>query len=297
MIDGAASAAPNREYWSRTIAEAKKQSDRYFSEARKRGDGGYLGTMHNELDVPRHRCAILGRLLEKQEYIGHLEKKGAVPNDTESLELAARSLGNFAYVAEYLLQLSERHWVAIWNLDCAGKMDIPAHAAIHDPNPKATFDVRDGALFVLGDIKTGFAEELARALAENSKIDTVALGSAGGSLIDAIKAGRMIRTLGLKTVLWSNCYSACTIVFLGGVERLIWSPYPELGFHQVSVYGVDISPGSEVYGLLGSYAVAMGANPRFLLSAMFAATSDAIYVPNAELLCQNKITTWIQRRC
>jgi len=296
MIDGATSAAPNREYWSRAIADAKKQSERYYAEARRRGVPCCLGTMFNEVDVPKHQCAILGRLLEKQEHVRHLEKY-EVPPDAEDLQVFAQSRANFASVAEYLLSLVERQWVVIWNLDCAGKMDIPALASIRDQNPKATFHVKDGALFVLGDITAGFAEELARALAENSKIDSVALGSAGGSIIDAIKAGRMIRSLGLKTVLWANCYSACTIVFLGGVERLIWSPYPELGFHQASIYGVDISPGSEVYRLLASYAVTMGANPRFLLAAMFAATSSAIYVPDAELLCQNKITTWIQRRC
>ena len=77
---------------------------------------------------------------------------------------------------------------------------------------------------MLGDITAGFAEGLARALAENAKIETVALGSAGGSLVDALKAGRMIRALGLNTTLWSNCYSACTIVFLGGERRRFGRP-------------------------------------------------------------------------
>jgi len=37
-----------------------------------------------------------------------------------------------------------------------------------------------------------------------------------------------------QTTLFADGCSACPLIFLGGVECTIWSPYPRLGFHQVS---------------------------------------------------------------
>ena len=150
---------------------------------------------------------------------------------------------------------------------------------------------------MIGDIGRGFGESLARAVVENSEVKTVALGSSGGNIAEAIKAGQMIRALGLQTTLWSNCYSACTIVFLGGKERAIWSPHPLIGFHQASIYGRDISPGSSLYRVLYNYAQSMGADPKFFLAAMFSASSNSIYTPDAGKLCDHGIATFIQRAC
>ena len=58
-------------------------------------------------------------------------------------------------------------------------------------------------------------------------------GSGGGYIDEAMKAGAYIRRKELGTTLYINCDSACPLVFMAGVERLNWSPYPKLGFHQI----------------------------------------------------------------
>ncbi len=51
------------------------------------------------------------------------------------------------------------------------------------------------------------------------------LGSGGGYIDEAMKAGAYIRRKGLDTTLYNNCDSACPLVVMAGVERLNWSPY------------------------------------------------------------------------
>jgi Predicted periplasmic protein len=293
----------SRAYWAKRITEAERLATFYSEEARKR-NAPHLGTMFNEYHVPKHTCAVLGRMLGKEKLVGHLERwdKPAIEtmmseDDLTKLRLFVNSMDNFAEIAKTMLKASEPERINLWNLECVGKHNIPASASISTAGIKTSFRVDGNTLFVVGNIEKGFGEAIARAIAENPGIDTVAFGSAGGSLSDAIKAGSMIRALGLSTTLWSNCYSACTIAFLGGVRRLVWSPYAELGFHQVSIYGVDISPGSDVYGIVARYAANMGVNPRFLLAAMFSATNEKIYVPEIKVLCEQDVVTWVQRAC
>ncbi|PCJ75346.1 MAG: hypothetical protein COA53_05410 [Rhodobacteraceae bacterium] len=264
-----------------------------------------MGTALNEVDVPKHECAILGRMLEKTAVISHLEVM-EIPNlasnltEDEAFEIKtiAQSLSNWAYIARRLLKLSEAEQITIWNLSCVGKMDIPTSAYIQELVPSAKFRVVDNILFVLGNIEPGFANDLAKQIAYNSNIQTIALGSAGGSVIDALEAGKMIRALKLNTTLTANCYSACPLVFMGGVKRTIWSPYPEIGFHRMYwSNGVAVAPGDDLYFDISNYVSKMGANERFVLASMFSAEPDKMFVPDGNTLCNNNVATWVQRLC
>ena len=72
------------------------------------------------------------------------------------------------------------------------------------PTPEADF-VRDGIwLRVLGDIDLGFADRFRTALDANPGVEEIVMGSDGGSVRDALTAGRLIRERGLKTTLGEN---------------------------------------------------------------------------------------------
>lgn len=292
--------------WSEAIEEVEARSEFLFDEARLRGYGGsWLGTAMNELGVEQHSCAILGRLLGRQEFVIELErfhvtepKPEMTEDEITSMMISARMLENWAFTARRLLELSRDEQIAIWNLDCVGSLGIPLVAQIEETRPAAKFRQEGNTLYVLGDIENGFAEELAAVVASNPAIETVALGSGGGSVYDALRAGQMIRALGLDTTLANNCYSACPLVFLGGVRRTIWSPYPVLGFHQMyTLSGGSLSPLAPEYDLIRGYVGEMGANPRFVVAAMFAAGPNDMFEPDLQVLCDNNVVTWVQRLC
>jgi len=73
-------------------------------------------------------------------------------------------------------------------------------------------------------------------LARHPEIDTIVLrDSPGGDGWTAFRIGEAIRDAGLRTVVAGRCYSACTLIFLGGKTRhFAKAPRPEamfLGFH------------------------------------------------------------------
>lgn len=260
-----------------------------------------LGTAYNEVDAIEHECAILGRMLGKAELIRHLEKEAPPETaDGQELRIAAQSLENWIVAAENALALSKQQRVQVWNLDCPGHMGIAGTGYIlATPGPRAFYDVtEDGStLRVLGDVELGFADKIRSALDDNPGVTVIALGSAGGIVLEAIDAGSEIRARKLETTLWNNCYSACPLVFLGGTSRTIWSPYPELGFHQMSRDGLAVQLDDPLYALVREYADAMGANSDIVMSFMLSAPPHAMRVPDLFDLCDAKIALWVQRAC
>jgi hypothetical protein len=66
---------------------------------------------------------------------------------------------------------------------------------------------------------------------------TMLLESPGGGLLDGISLGRDVRSQGLRTVARYECASACAIIFLGGVERMLVGSRARIGFHQIAFVG------------------------------------------------------------
>jgi hypothetical protein len=110
-------------------------------------------------------------------------------------------------------------------------------------------------------------------------------------------SGLFIRKTGLKTTLFADCYSACPLIFLGGVERTVTAPYPRLGFHQVSADGRAIPLNHEVYTLIRNYAQNMAANGAGVLTLMHQSKPAELNYPQVSNLCSLGITMWVQRGC
>ncbi|MBL1436007.1 MAG: hypothetical protein COB08_007390 [Rhodobacteraceae bacterium] len=219
-------------------------------------------------------------------------------DELQAIMYFSHSLSNWAYVASRLVEASELDKKYVWNLNCVGEQGIPLTAYLEVERPAGGFQVSGTDLLILGDFEAGFYEELRDTLKANPNIQRVVLGSGGGSVSDAMQSGILIREKGLATTLSDNCFSACPLVFIGGIQRTIWSPYPNLGFHQIYTgEGQAIPFDNQVYILVWGYVDAMGADANFVLNQMLGASPSEMNEPSLDLLCERNVATWVQRIC
>ncbi len=304
FLSGSAIAQPPARDLERLLEEAITRAAHLsglYSEASRELDEPDRGNSLANYGVKEHRCTALGLLLGWAPAVSALNEivtdDGPTADDPvrdELMSSRAIYLSHFVLNARFTLNQPADERAISWNLDCVGSFGIPAAAAVRGPATRAKLRVEGNALIVLGDIEDGFAEEFARAIAANPKIEVVAISSGGGGVLEAMRAGQMIRALKLNTELYGNCFSACVFLFMGGVERLVWRPYPDLGFHQVSLADDRVSPGDKIYDVIGDYADAMGVNRRFVLAAMFAAKPEDMFSSDIFELCDNQVVTFIQ---
>jgi hypothetical protein len=293
--------APKASAWQKATRSVESLKRKYQQKSKQLGWQCCLGTAYNEYMVSEHRCSILGRMLDKTKFIKKLESPQPNTNATaEDYALAAQSLDNWLYNLKNLQSLTVGQQVKTWNLDCAGKFEIPASEAISELGIAPTFyDVENEGtvLRVLGDVEQDFSQKLIKALNENPGVKVVALGSGGGLVREALLAGYEIRRRGLETTVWNNCYSACPLVFLGGTQRTVWSPYPSLGFHQIYDSTGALPLNSKIYSFVRQYANDMGVQSEALISLMLSAAPQNMTNANLDDLCKFKIATWVQRNC
>lgn len=267
----------------------------------------HAGTAFNEIHVPEHKCFVLGQLLGKAEIVKSVEITYEPDYETQTTENASdlrimsNSLHNFAGMAEHVLEMPHDERVATWNLDCAGQLGLPKDYIKQEGKSSFYVVIGDGkTLKVLGDIEEGYAQKIIDAIEANPRIEEVALGSGGGLVKEAMRAGEFIRHRGLETTLYNNCYSACPLVFMAGVQRSNWSPYADLGFHQIYTSdGIPVPFDSSVYRHVYTYLVRMDIEPRYVLQKMWSAPPQDMTNVNgySDELCDANITTWIQRGC
>lgn len=60
------------------------------------------------------------------------------------------------------------------------------------------------------------------------------LESSGGGLIDGISIGKEVHARGMQTITRYECASACALIFMGGVERVLVGSRARIGLHQAS---------------------------------------------------------------
>jgi TPR repeat protein len=293
---------------TREVREAKRVAQALRASADKIDADVWIGTMHNETGIQQHTCYALGMLLGFDENVRHLRfdrNQSLAAQDSEQaydLRINAQSLDNFEIAVARSLNMSLGQRGIVWDLDCAGKHGISAET-FNQMGVSTFYEVinTDGGqgIRILGAIEKGFAARLSATLGQNPNVAFVELGSGGGSVAEALAAGRLIRAKGLATSIWTNCYSACPLVFLGGVDRHIHSPYPSLGFHQISSSAGAVAPRAPVYVQVASYIREMGVDDRFVVTAMMEATPAQMNMINGAdvRLCEARIATWVQRAC
>src|SRR4051812_6939683 len=105
-----------------------------------------------------------------------------------------------------------------------------------------TFElVGGGKLLANGTITPGISQAFAAEVGKRGDyIKTVVLNSPGGSVIDALAMGRLIRERKFATEVEAGkyCASSCPLVFAGGVERRAGDK-AAIGVHQVAAISPD----------------------------------------------------------
>ena len=288
--------------WEDAIETVSKSADAYFTYAVEVGGTRWAGTMYNGYMSVEHQCAITGRMLGLDEAIKHIEEFDYPPMDARSdpheLLVFSISLENWVRAAKWALTASEDQRINFWNLDCVGQFKIASDLFINSNNPNAEFVVDGKQLHVYGDIDFGFAQRFDAVLRASPGVTEVTLGSGGGSVVDALVAGTIIRSRGLNTALYGNCYSACPLVFMGGTHRTIWAAPYRLGFHQIyTENGRPIAFDDELYQTVGHYIERMGGNQLSVLLWMYSASPSEMLEPQSQDLCDAIVATWIQRTC
>jgi hypothetical protein len=145
---------------------------------------------------------------------------------------------------------------------------------------------RDTALvYLAGRIDSGAPDRLSRALDGVKGKTAVWLNSPGGNLFAGMQLGRIIRRHGAsthiinaRTLLPGECYSACSLAFLGGIYRFNDNG-AHYGVHRASLGSAaeDADRSHDLSAAVASYIREMGVDTR-LLDLWMKAAPDEMYV-------------------
>jgi len=218
-------------------------------------------------------------------------------------EAHIRAMGSLANVWGAQLGSLIAFWLTATYAFGAWQMTLPAH---DDAFTQARIEVEraskysfvpsaDGLQLVLtGSIELGISKQFARQLKQNPALQTIVLTSPGGNIYEARGLSKLIRENGLGTLVKSQCSSACTTVFIGGITRELM-PNARLGFHQYridatySVFNADTSAEQKRDRLL--YAAA--GIQLWFLEKMFESRSDEMWFPEIDELLDAGVVTRI----
>jgi hypothetical protein len=153
-------------------------------------------------------------------------------------------------------------------------------------------DVRaspDGStLYVEGSYGWGGEDTVRQALDHNPGIRTVVLAGPGGRVSVGFELYDMFRERKLATRVDDECASACTVAFLGGVDRSI-SPGGRLGFHRGSFPGLsdsDMYESNRDFRRFLLYNAKL--TPQFV-DRVFATPPDDIWEPTPQELLAGRV--------
>ena len=140
-----------------------------------------------------------------------------------------------------------------------------------------------------GGISFGTAKEFDTMLNAMDNVRTVRINSNGGRIAEAQKISDLIRARGLSTYVTQSCVSACTIVFLGGKKRCLFST-AKLGFHQSYFRGMTANERRIANAREEARLVHFGLSQAFAEHANVASPSSMWFPEQSELLREHVVT-------
>jgi hypothetical protein len=145
------------------------------------------------------------------------------------------------------------------------------------------------------EIADGFAEQTIGELRRLRAVGLV-INSPGGSVFEARKLGRYLRTMGLRTAVDQACTSACIDVLAGGVERYV-TPDAKLGIHQSRVPRRFSSHegGQRYVADAFLYLREMGIDPDVAIAAASIPNNKILLISLSDALQTGLITDVIER--
>jgi hypothetical protein len=149
-------------------------------------------------------------------------------------------------------------------------------------------------LHIDGTYGMGSGQAVRRALEQNPKIREVVLSGPGGRMGAGFEISRMIRSRRLATRVDTGCASACTIAFLGGVDRSL-APGAKLGFHRASFPGMSADDMFEANRDMKRFlTMSAGVTPGFA-QRVLDTPGDSIWVPTPEELLAARVIKRVNR--
>lgn len=145
-------------------------------------------------------------------------------------------------------------------------------------------------LYVSGAYGIRSEEAVRKALAQHRSLREVVLEGPGGRASVGFEIFRMIRSAKLATRVDTACASACTIAFLGGVERTV-SPSGRLGFHRASFPGMDDDDMHESNRGIRNFLVYSARLTPDFARRVIDTPAASIWVPTREELLAGKVIT------
>ena len=142
-------------------------------------------------------------------------------------------------------------------------------------------------LHVDGPYGLGSETAVREALDRTPRLRTVVLSGPGGRMGVGYAINRMIRQRKLATRVDAGCASACTIAFLGGVDRSL-SAGARLGFHQTSFPGMDENDMYESNRGMRQFLIRNGVTPEFAKRAL-ETSPGSLWVPTPQELLAGRV--------
>lgn len=157
------------------------------------------------------------------------------------------------------------------------------HAALMSSLPPSNVQPLRGGTEIefSGGIHNESAARLGAVLDQYPRARVVHLTSDGGNLAEGHAMAAIIRSRGLDTYVRTKCLSACTIVFLGGRNRLLRDG-AQLGFHAPTTLAAGLR-GKEIVAEERAKLARAGL-PDWFVTRAFAPTGSAMWFPTVDEL-------------
>ena len=145
----------------------------------------------------------------------------------------------------------------------------------------------DKVLQITGQIEPGITKLVEKMLKQEEAINLIRLNSPGGNIFEGRGLSNLFRDQYLNTEVLSECASACTIAFIGGIQRRA-SRHARIGFHQYRIdadYNVIVTNVEAELEKDRDRYLEAGVNEKFVIK-MFNSVADDMWWPDIELLIE-----------
>jgi ATP-dependent protease ClpP protease subunit len=143
-------------------------------------------------------------------------------------------------------------------------------------------------LLVTGGIGSKSVNEFTKIASANPNLSLIHLNNDGGRISEAYEIYKFIKARGYNTYTSGQCLSACTIMFLGGKQRLI-SITGKLGFHSASIGNLDGQDYENINDEFKNIYQEAGVSESLISRALSTPANEIYYPDHQELLSSNAV--------
>ena len=143
-------------------------------------------------------------------------------------------------------------------------------------------------LLVTGGIGSNSVNEFIKVANANPNLALIHLNNDGGFISESYEIYKFIKEKGYNTYTSGKCLSACTIMFLGGKQRLI-STTAKLGFHSASIGNLDGQDYEFINDEFKHIYQEAGLSESLIAKALSTPAKEFYYPDHQQLLSSNAV--------